>query len=95
MTNLYLNPLHLNKWMHQNGAVYTGNFFPGVLLDNFILDCKRGYAFVYEHYLNPNSSDYLITFFPYKKIKKESVSYDRLWCEFLIKEEEYIQEIDG
>lgn len=94
MTNLYLNPLYLDKWIQQNKACYTGDFYPGVLLDNFILDCNRGYAFIYEHYLNPNSSDYLITFFPYKDIKKESVIYDRLWSEFLANEQDYIKEME-
>ena len=32
--------------------------------DNLVLACKRGFAAVYEHYLNCWSSDYLIEFQP-------------------------------
>ena len=52
VTYFYLNPFQLEKFMHQNNAEYTGDYFPGCLLDNFIIACKRGYAFIYNHYLN-------------------------------------------
>lgn len=55
-----------DKWFHQNRAEYTGAFFEGVLLDNFVLDCKRGYAFVYEHALTEWTSAYRVKFAPYK-----------------------------
>lgn len=69
---------NFDKWLHQNGAKYTGAFFEGVLLDNFVLDCKRGYAAVYERYVNPNMSEYEIRFAPYRD--KEAIS--ELWGEF-------------
>lgn len=62
MTRFYLNPAALDKWMHQNAADYTGDYYEGVLLDNFLLSCKNGVAAVYEHYLNPNASNYLVEF---------------------------------
>lgn len=52
----------LEMWMYQNKAIYTGDFFEGCLLDNFSVWCKNGYAAIYEHYLNPNSSCYEIIF---------------------------------
>lgn len=54
----------LEKWKHQNRAVYTGDFVEGCLLDNYVVACKRGFAAVYEHYVNPNMSDYRIEFQP-------------------------------
>lgn len=54
----------MEKWMHQNGASYTGTIVEGCLLDNFVLVCRRGFAAVYEHYLNCWSSNYLVEFEP-------------------------------
>lgn len=64
MTRFYISPKNMEKWMHQNGANYTGTMVEGCLLDNFVLACNRGYAAVYEHYLNCWSSDYLVEFEP-------------------------------
>lgn len=50
------------KWMHQNKAEYTGDFFDGGLLDNFIVYCKNGVAALYEHYCNEWSSCYEVHF---------------------------------
>lgn len=57
-----LNPLHFDKWFHQNNACIE-EFSEGCLLDNYLLSVKRGYALVQEHYVNSNMSDYLITFY--------------------------------
>lgn len=62
ITTIRIGATELEKWMHQNEAEYTGDFAEGGLLDNFMLACKRGFAAVYEHYLNCWSSDYLIEF---------------------------------
>jgi hypothetical protein len=59
-----MKPSNLGKWMHQNKASYAGVFVEGCLQDNFVLACKRGFAAVYEHYLNDWSSDYLVEFEP-------------------------------
>ncbi len=62
MTVFKISPANLEKWMHQNQAKYTGAFVEGTLLDNFVLICKRGFAAVYERYVNPNMSEYLVEF---------------------------------
>jgi len=80
MTSFYLNPLHFEKWMHQNRASYTGMFVEGCLLDSFVLETRRGYAFIYEHYLNANSSDYMVIFVPYKAAHKPE--YDKAFADW-------------
>ena len=62
MTCFYLGSTQLNKWMHQNRAEYVGCCVEGCLLDSFVVATKRGFAALYEHYLNPNSSDYYVEF---------------------------------
>ena len=62
MTTFYLDPKDFDKWIHQNRAHYTGDFEEGVLLDNFVVITKRGFAAFYEHYLNEWSSDYYVEF---------------------------------
>lgn len=71
-----------DKWMHQNDAQFTGAFFDGVLLDNFVLSCKRGYAAVYEHHVNEWTSNHVCRFAPYKDRK----AVDALWSEFYDRE---------
>ena len=58
----YIHPNFLGKWLHQNKAEYTGDYYDGVLLDNFVVQTKNGIAAIYEHYINPNKSDYLVKF---------------------------------
>lgn len=53
-----------DRWMAQNKAEYTGDYIEGVLLDSFVVATPRGYAAVYEHYLNSWTSDYYIEFQP-------------------------------
>lgn len=77
------------KWAYQNRAVYTGAFFEGSLLDNYILACKRGYAAVYERYVNHNMSEHIFKFAPYKDPKAVA----ELWSEFLEREKEYERSI--
>lgn len=62
MNTFYMNCAELDKWIHQNRAQYTGDFVDGCLLDNFVLSCKRGFAAVYEHYLNPGQSNYRVEY---------------------------------
>lgn len=68
----------LEKWLTQNKAQYTGDFVEGCLLDNYVVSCKRGFAAVYEDYINANSSGYKIVFAPYKDHK----SVDQLWSDW-------------
>lgn len=53
---------NLDKWLHQNEATPVGDFEPGCLLDNFVVATKRGFAAIYEKYVNPNESCYRIEF---------------------------------
>lgn len=53
-----------DRWMKQNGAEYTGDYIEGVLQDSFVVSTRRGYAAIYEHYLNTWSSDYRVEFQP-------------------------------
>lgn len=62
MTRFYIEPKNLEKWLHQNVAEYTGDFVEGVLLDSFVVATKRGFAAIYESYVNPNQSRYYIEF---------------------------------
>lgn len=74
----YIGSLDIDKFEHQIEAVYTGAFFEGCLLDNFVARGKRGFYALYEHYLNANSSDYLVKFAAYKDLS----AVDALWSEF-------------
>lgn len=47
----------------------------GCMLDNFLIYGKRGLLLLQEHYLNCWSSDYLVTFAPYKNKK----DIDKVW----------------
>ncbi len=69
---------NFNTWERQNAGEYTGDFVDGCLLDNFVIACKRGYAFCYENFVNEWTSNYLVKFAPYKD--KESCS--ALWKEW-------------
>lgn len=57
-----LDPAALEKWLHQNKAIYTGDFLEGCLLDSFIVSTRRGYAAIYEKYINANKSGYYVEF---------------------------------
>lgn len=86
VTRFRIDACNLEKWLHQNKADYIGDYFDGCLLDNFDVSTKRGYAFIYENYVNSNMSDYLVEFAPYKA--KKAVEYlfekwDRNVCHYL------------
>ena len=61
MTRFYISPKRLDTWLRQNKAE-TLECVEGCLLDSFLVGTKRGYAAIYEHYLNPWSSDYFVEF---------------------------------
>lgn len=79
-TVFFMEPADINKYIHQNKAEYTGCFVEGCLQDSFVLSCKRGYTFVYEHFLTPWSSDLFCIFLPYKAAKENPKTYDEEWC---------------
>lgn len=56
------NPSQLKKWLRQNKVEDFIDCSEGVLLDNLVVQCKRGIAALYEHYVNSNQSDYLVEY---------------------------------
>lgn len=71
MRQFYIGSCDFEKLEYQNREDKKEPCFidfasEGVLLDNFIIHGKRGLLLFKEHYLNSNSSDYLVTFVPYK-----------------------------
>lgn len=46
MTEFDINPKYFDKWFYQNKAAYIGDYVEGVLLDNFVIATKRGFAAV-------------------------------------------------
>lgn len=65
------------KWEKQNNASII-DFVEGCLVDSLVYYCKRGIAFFFEHYLNPNSSGYEFLFFPHNETEN-NVDYDEAW----------------
>lgn len=66
MRQFYIDKIKImDTWCKQNDGE-TVDGVDGCLLDNFVVACRRGWAFVYEHYLNPWASNYLVKFVPYK-----------------------------
>lgn len=70
---------NLEQWAEQNHAESI-DFIEGCLLDNIWYSCKRGEAFVFEEYLNANSSGYKCYFFrEYEKDSKEYLEILKSW----------------
>lgn len=61
MKKYNLNPAYLNKWIKQNGGSII-DMLDGSLLDDYLIECKRGAAVIREHYINPNLSGYTVIF---------------------------------
>lgn len=55
---------NIGKWIEQNKGEIIDSF-PSVLLDYYIVQCKRGTAFIFDEYVNCNMSQYRIEYFPY------------------------------
>ena len=67
MTVLYFDKIkNFETWLKQNEAEAM-DCVEGCLLDNAVYACKRGYAFVYESFVNSWSSEYKVKFVPYKE----------------------------
>jgi|GEM_PF-2173662 len=54
----------LNKWLKQNNAECI-EYVEGCLIDNALYACKRGYAAIYERFVNTWTSAYEVHFQPY------------------------------
>lgn len=65
------------KWIHQNEAELI-DCIEGSLLDNYLYACKRGYCFVFEKYVNPNMSEHVFHFIPYKQANDNNPDYNAL-----------------
>ena len=70
----------IEKWMHQNSAIVE-DFLDGCLLDNMLLQTRRGVAFVKETVLNTWSSTYTLYFAAYKDAGAVDAVYN-MWSEF-------------
>ena len=62
MKKFLVGSCDMDRWLHQNEAELSGDYFEGCLLDNFFVWTKNGSAGIYEHFLNPNASCYLVEF---------------------------------
>lgn len=82
MTTFYISyGKNFNTWEKQNAVEYV-DFVDGSLPDSFVIACKRGYAFCYEHFVNSWTSNYLVKFAPYKDEKACSALWDE-WENFV------------
>ena len=70
----------IDKWIHQNGAIVE-DFLEGCLLDNMLLQTRRGVAFVKETALNVWSSTYTLYFAAYTDAGAVDAVYN-MWSEF-------------
>lgn len=70
----------IDKWMYQNSAIVE-DFLDGCLLDNMLLQTRRGVAFVKETALNVWSSTYTLYFAAYKDAGAVDAVYN-MWSEF-------------
>ena len=82
MTRFYLAPDQLDKWVYQNKGEYTA-CVEGALQDSVVVAAKRGWAMVYEHYVNEWTSNFYVEFVPYKN----EAEVDKLWKDWYTFEE--------
>ena len=66
----------MKTWLHQNKAECIDSA-EGCLLDNLVMTCKNGIAFLWETYVNPNMSEYTIEFF--RNNEDCNAQWDRLY----------------
>jgi hypothetical protein len=74
------NGLSIDKWIHQNNAVVI-DFLDGCLLDNMLLQTRRGVAFVKETIVNTWCSTYTLYFAANKDAGAADTVYN-MWNEF-------------
>lgn len=70
----------IDKWIHQNSAIVE-DFLDGCLLDNMLLQTRRGVAFVKETFINTWCSTYTLYFAAYKDLDAVDAVYN-MWSEF-------------
>lgn len=64
VTILRLQRMGFDAWIRQNGGECI-DCLEGVLTDNFLISCRRGYAVAKETFVNEWSSTHTIYFQPY------------------------------
>ena len=69
-----------DTWAAQNASECI-DCVEGCLLDNLVMACKRGTAFLFEEYANEWTSRYHVYFIPYKE-QDSNGDYSRLWDRF-------------
>ena len=77
-------PADEESWEYENEAEQTGDFFDGVLLDNYMLKCRDGYCAVFEEYVNEWTSRHVYKLARYD----DQADIDELWDEFYARQEE-------
>lgn len=70
----------IDKWVHQNSAIVE-DFLEGCLLDNMLLQTRRGVAFVKETFINTWCSTYTLYFAAYNDLDAVDAVYN-MWSEF-------------
>lgn len=80
------------KWIAQNEGIIT-NCIEGNLLDNYIVECKNGIAFIFEKCVNTWTSCNYVYFF--RKDKTESEKYKQIEKEWNELEQAYYEEMEG
>lgn len=70
----------IDKWVHQNSAIIE-DFLEGCLLDNMLLQTRRGVAFVRETFINTWSSTYTLYFAAYTDAGAVDAVYT-MWNDF-------------
>lgn len=86
MKKFNLNPIYVNKFMHQNKANYI-DCIDGCLIDHLMVSTKRGYMALIETYATPNSSTYTVYF-----STDENEIYD-VWAPYEKQYHEYLKSI--
>ena len=69
MTALNIDAERLELWLHQNAAELI-EIVEGSLIDNYLYECKRGQAFIYEVYRNEWSSSHRAHFITRKEAQQ-------------------------
>ena len=70
MKQYTLSAGNLDKFLYQNRAEVI-DCIEGCLLDNLLCYTRRGILMLKEHYINCWTSDYIVSFVPFKATKGE------------------------
>ena len=79
-----------DTWAAQNNAECI-DIVEGCLLDNMVMECKRGICFLFEIPTNEWCSKWRCYFIPYKE-QESNGDYERLWDRFTALQEQAMGE---